>query len=70
MIYIDNKHMVADSKDELRQFAISLGLGGNLHGVRKNHPHVDLFDKRLLAIDKGAIVVRPREILRLSKIMK
>jgi hypothetical protein len=72
MIYTDNIHMVADSLQELHEFAFKIGLKlWFFHGVRKGHPHYDLTNEliRAKALEAGAIVVRSREILAKSKEM-
>lgn len=42
MIYTDLTHIVADSKQELHDWADSQGIGRHWYrGVRKKHPHYD-----------------------------
>jgi len=81
MIYTDEVHLVADSLEELHEFAKSIGLSRNMfEGVKKNHPHYDLIynsgnpvydehGKKMSdkVIEYGAKVVRKREILFISK---
>lgn len=43
MIYTDTIHVVADTVDELHEFAEKIGMPRNYYeGVRKGHPHYDL----------------------------
>lgn len=43
MIYTDTVHVVADTIDELHEFAEKIGMPRNYYeGVRKGHPHYDL----------------------------
>ena len=81
MIYTDKIHMVADSLEELHQFAQKIGLSrAYFEGTMKKHPHYDLvnekkkplydlFGKKFMdkAIENGAVVVRDRKILEISK---
>lgn len=64
--------MVADSLDELHAFAKKVGIKRcYFHGVRKGHPHYDVFGCLLMKIAKEEVKkVRPRELLQLSKQMK
>jgi hypothetical protein len=74
-VYIDKIHMVADTLQELHQFAAEIGLARMwFHGVRKGHPHYDLGNSykatkfyRNVAVHKGAIEVSSKEILLKSK---
>lgn len=71
MIYIDKTgHMVADSLGELHNFAITMGLKRHYYrGIRKGHPHYDLTTERKMdqAIEMGAILVSPKQIIEISK---
>lgn len=70
MIYTDKIHVVADTLEELHIFAQTVGISKNWYeGVRKGHPHYDIPKGKLEIILKSAIIVRPREILRLSKLL-
>ena len=43
MTYTDGIHLVADSLEELHEFASSIGIKRCwFHGMRKGHPHYDL----------------------------
>ena len=69
MVYIDKVHMVADTLEELHNFAIKIGLKRHyFEGVRKGHPHYDLTNKsiREKAIENGAVVVSSKKIVELS----
>ena len=65
MVYTDKIHLVADSLDELHEFAIKIGLKRHYyHGVRKGHPHYDLLGDMLgKAINAGAVIVDKKTIL-------
>ena len=72
MIYVDKYgHMVADSLNELHQFAFNkVGIRRHFfQGSRKGHPHYDLttFAKKVRALDKGAKLVGIREIVLISR---
>ena len=74
MIYIDKYgHMVADTLNELHQFAFNkVGIRRHFfQGTRKGHPHYDLTTKAKWnkAIENGAKIVGIREIAKLSKEM-
>jgi hypothetical protein len=72
MIYTDGIHMVADSLEELHEFATRIGLKRiYFHGVRKGHPHYDLVTKKSkkAALEGGAVEVNRREILERSKLI-
>lgn len=63
MIYTDGVHLISDNNlEELHEFALNIGLKRHFYeGVRKNHPHYDLTNKKILikAIDAGASVIIP-----------
>lgn len=43
MIYTDSIHLVADTLEELHEWAGKLGLSrSRYHGVKKGHPHYDM----------------------------
>ena len=70
MIYTDGIHLVADTLEELHEFANKIGLKRHFYeGVRKGHPHYDLTNERIKqkSIEEGAVLKRKREILVLSK---
>ena len=70
MVYTDKIHIVADSLDELHAFALKAGISRSYyHGIRKGHPHYDITSrKRFLRVKElGVIILRPREILEISK---
>ena len=56
-------HLIADSVDELINFAISMGMRREWYQP-KSSPHFDLTaDGRALAIEKGAIELDNRELV-------
>lgn len=68
MIYTDGVHLVADSLDELHNFADKIGMKRSWFQYSKKHPHYDLLgSKKALAIKEGAINVTSRKILEISK---
>ena len=69
MIYTDGTHLVADSLEELHDFAQKIGLKRGWFEKARTHPHYDIWSDeiRQRAYDQGAILKRPREILELSK---
>lgn len=70
MIYTDNIHLVADSLEELHDYAEKIGLGRHrFEGVKKGHPHYDLTQESMWFLTPDVKTVRPREILRLSKLL-
>lgn len=69
MIYTDNVHLVADSLQELHEFAEKIGLKKHFfEGVRKGHPHYDLTNKLIVnkALENGATVVNSKKIVEIS----
>jgi len=73
-VYVDNMrivkrgkawcHLVADSLDELHNFAQQLGLPTSWFHRKVSHPHYDItVDVRDLAIARGAIVATRREVV-------
>lgn len=76
MVYTDGIHMIANTIDELHQFAKRIGLHDCYfeNPRKKRHPHYDLYLKgirrqecRERALAEGAILVTDREIVRLCK---
>ncbi len=70
MVYTDGVHLVANTLEELHEFASRIGLGRHFyHGVRKGHPHYDLTSegKKAAAIRAGAWIVDSRRVLLVSK---
>jgi hypothetical protein len=67
MVYTDKIHMVADSLEELHDFATHIGLKRNWFQNHSRHPHYDLWGTRLeSALNRGAVVVDSKEIVRIS----
>lgn len=66
MVYTDGVHLVADTIDELHEFAQNIGLRREWY-QDSDHPHYDIFGgKTERAMEYGAIKLRPREILMIS----
>ena len=67
MIFTDGVHLATNGDpQDLHKFAESIGLKRHYyHGVRKGHPHYDILNRAYFewAIAKGAIYVRPRELI-------
>ena len=56
-------HLIADSVDELIEFALSMGLRREWYQP-KSSPHFDLTaDTRILAVENGAIELGNRELV-------
>ena len=56
-------HLIADSTDELIEFAVGIGLQKSWFQP-KSSPHFDLTeDKRILAVEKGALELGRREFV-------
>lgn len=72
MTYTDGTHLVADTLEELHEFARRIGLKREWFQGHSDHPHYDTIasSKKQLAIKFGAVIKRPREILLISKLMK
>lgn len=73
MIYTDKIHLVADTLEELHDFAKQIGLKRNyFEGVRKGHPHYDLTNETIVekVLDYNAHVVSSKELLIISKKLK
>lgn len=71
MTYTDGIHLVADSLEELHEFASSIGIKRCwFHGMRKGHPHYDLPKGKRDAAFLAQVQYRDsREILLCSKKM-
>lgn len=69
MIYTDGVHMVADTLEELHDFAQKIGLKRGWFEKARTHPHYDIWSDeiRARAYKHGAVLKRKREILELSK---
>lgn len=58
-------HMVADSEEELHDFAAALGLKRDWFQGHARIPHYDVTDeKRREAISKGAVEITSRELVK------
>lgn len=68
MVYYDKLgHLVADTLEELQVFARALGLKPEWYQAGR-HPHYDLTTPRMVAKARrrGAILVSPRELVKIS----
>jgi hypothetical protein len=78
-VYVDNQknkygrmlmcHMVADSIDELHEFAVKIGLKREwFQGENEKNPHYDLSQaKRKKAVDNGAIEIGSKELIEVLR---
>lgn len=67
MIYSDGVHMVADSLEELHEYAKSIGVGRwYFEGTRKGHPHYDIPKKKRARVLEDAELVSSQLILAIS----
>jgi len=82
MIYVDEAiwksangrksyaHMVADSLEELHQFAAKIGVKPHFFHRSKTAPHYDITsDQHAVAIANGAVLVSSREVLAKGKLL-
>ncbi len=68
MVYTDKVHLVADSLDELHDFATGIGLKRLWFQNHSRHPHYDLLGKRLaFALERGAVVIGSKQLVRISR---
>lgn len=67
MVYTDGVHLIADSIDELHEFAHDIGLK-RCWFQNHRHKHYDLTTQRkvLIAIEAGALSVSTRDCMLLS----
>ena len=73
MIYVDDMgHMIADTEDELHEFARRLKLKRSWYQDKGKYPHYDLTTKRKRnkAVILGAKQVTSRQIIKISKKLK
>lgn len=73
-VYTDGVHLVADTVDELHQFAKSINLNRCWFMNHKKHPHYDLYiskERRKIAfadaLSKGAVEKTDRELVNICK---
>jgi hypothetical protein len=67
MVYFDNAgHMIADTKEELHDFAKMIGLKREWYQEKGRKSHYDLTTERMRrkAARYGAVRVSPKEIVR------
>ncbi len=68
MVYTDKIHLVADTLEELHQFADAIGLNRQWFQNHSRHPHYDLWGSRLRdALKRGAVIVSSREVVLVSR---
>lgn len=66
MVYTDGIHLIADSLDELHEFALKIGLKREWFQDHPKHPHYDLFgSKRYLALEYEIKVVSSKELIKI-----
>jgi hypothetical protein len=71
MVYTDGLHIVADTEEELHEFAKRIGLKREWFQDHPEHPHYDLLGCMSAKAEKnGAAKIRPRDLLRKSMEMK
>lgn len=65
MVYTDKIHLIADTLEELHNFADSIGLKREYFQDHKRHPHYDIWGIMLSrAIEKGAIIVTSKNLIK------
>lgn len=78
MVYVDNAfvarhgyqwcHLLADSVEELHEFAASIGLSARAFHHTARIPHYDVTrSQRRVVLNKGALAVSVREGIRLTQ---
>ena len=72
MVYYDMaRHLVADSRIELRRFMEQLGIKAHwLHHWRGRNPHCDIPKRKMPVVVEQALLTSSQELLRISKEMK
>ena len=66
-VYVDQMgHMKADTREELHDFAVRIGLKLAWFQDHPSHPHYDLTTQRMIdkAIAQGAKMISPKEMVR------
>ncbi len=64
-------HMVADTFQELHEFAVKIGVKKHFFHRSKTAHHYDITsDQHLVAINNGAKLVDSREIVRIGKLQR
>ena len=65
IIYTDGTHLIADTEDELHEFADKIGLKRSWFQSSSWYPHYDLMgSKKRLVVVKGAIKLSPMSLER------
>lgn len=69
MVYSDGTHLIADTLDELHEFAKRLSLHREWYqGKKSYHPHYDLFGRRKRkALKLGAKLITEREAVKICQ---
>lgn len=78
MVYVDDAevrkrgkewfHLMADSLQELHEFALSIGLPAHAFHRGARHPHYDVTaTQRLCALQYGAVAISVREAVRIGR---
>ena len=64
MIYTDKIHLIADTQNELHQFAINVGISRHWFDPNPKHPHYDIPKKKLDDILKQNVkLISSKEIV-------
>jgi hypothetical protein len=66
--FTDGVHLVAETLDDLHEFAQAIGLKREWFQDHPRHPHYDLTTIRAVrrAINRGAVLVSPEIVLQLA----
>lgn len=71
MVYTDGVHLIANSVEELHEFAQKIALKKCYfrNPRKKRHPHYDLMNEKIRkkALDGGAIYTTDRDIVKLCR---
>ena len=69
MIYTDKIHLIADSKNELHEFALKLGIYRHWYDANPKHPHYDIPKKKLTAVlqQPNVKIISSKEIVLFFK---
>lgn len=64
MIYTDKIHLVADTLDELHEFALKIGLKREWFQNHPKHPHYDIWGTKVkIALENNAKLISSKEIV-------
>ena len=65
MVYTDKIHLVADTLEELHNFATNIGLKKEWFQEHPKHPHYDIWGIMLKkAISSGAVVISSKDLVQ------